>query len=176
MDKKLKIFAGKVIVESKLSKSAKLQLLNFIQNEATIPQVKVLLMDGEIVSLDAQGEEIVNARFALSEAGGRIAKLRKTYMSGVGGAGGISPLWALYRKIRSLNDNCTRRCGTFETNTTRRQHCMIKCKVEKFEARLSAAKKSKNTTEIEKSESSLMKAKAEYMKSKASFKSRGAEE
>jgi len=59
----LKVFAGKVIVESKLSKSAKLQLLNFIQNEATIPQVKVLLMDGEIVSLDKNGEEIVNDRF-----------------------------------------------------------------------------------------------------------------
>lgn len=63
MDKTLRIFAGKMIVESKLSKSAKLQLLNFIQNEATIPQVKVLLMDGEIVSLDKHAEEIVNSRF-----------------------------------------------------------------------------------------------------------------
>ena len=63
MDKTLRIFAGKMIVESKLSKSAKLQLLNFIQNEATIPQVKVLLMDGEIVSLDEHAAEIVNSRF-----------------------------------------------------------------------------------------------------------------
>jgi len=63
MDKTLRIFAGKMIVESKLSKAAKLQLLNFIQNEATIPQVKVLLMDGEIVSLDEHAVEIVNSRF-----------------------------------------------------------------------------------------------------------------
>jgi len=63
MDKKLRIFAGKVVVESKLSKSAKLQLLNFIQNEATDSQVKALLMDGEITGLDKQAEEIVNVRF-----------------------------------------------------------------------------------------------------------------
>jgi hypothetical protein len=63
MDKTLRIFAGKMIIESKLSKSAKLQLLNFIQNEASIPQVKVLLMDGEIVSLDKHAEEIANSRF-----------------------------------------------------------------------------------------------------------------
>ena len=63
MDKKLRIFAGKVVVGSKLSKSAKLQLLNFIQNEATDSQVKALLMDGEITGLDKQAEEIVNVRF-----------------------------------------------------------------------------------------------------------------
>ena len=55
MDKKLRIFAGKVVVESKLS--------NFIQNEATDSQVKALLMDGEITGLDKQAEEIVNVRF-----------------------------------------------------------------------------------------------------------------
>ncbi len=63
MDKTLRIKAGKIVVESKLSKSAKLQMLNFIQKEATDVQVKALLMDGEIVNLDSQAEEIVNARF-----------------------------------------------------------------------------------------------------------------
>jgi len=63
MDNKIRIFAGKMIVESELSKSAKLQLLNFIQHEATDSQVKVMLMDGEIVSLDEHAEEIVNSRF-----------------------------------------------------------------------------------------------------------------
>lgn len=65
MDKKLRLRAGKIVVESKLSKSAKLQLINFIQKEATDAQIKALLMDGKIVQLDEQSEEIVNARFEL---------------------------------------------------------------------------------------------------------------
>jgi len=175
-DNQLKILAGEIVVKSKLTKPAKLQLLNYLQKEATESQVKAFLLDGEIVNLDNQAEEIVNERFAISEAGGRVAKLRKTAMSMGAAVGYGAPIWALYRKIRSVYDNCTRRCGTYELNTSRRQHCMIKCKLEKYEARLKAAENAKNATEIEKSKAALMKAKAEFMKSKASFKARGAEE
>jgi len=63
MDKKLRLRAGEIVTGSKLSKEAKLQLINFIQTEATDAQVKALLMDGKIVQLDEQSEEIVNARF-----------------------------------------------------------------------------------------------------------------
>ncbi len=61
--KKLKIFAGSIVVESKLSKATKLQLLNFIQKEATNYQVMVLLLDGKIVELDKQAEQVVGDRF-----------------------------------------------------------------------------------------------------------------
>jgi len=74
MDKQLRIIAGQIIVESKLSKSAKLQLLNFIQKEASDTQVKALLLDGKIVKLDEQSEKIVNDRFKISEAGGKVKK------------------------------------------------------------------------------------------------------
>ena len=67
MYKQLRILAGEMVVGSKLSKAAKLQMINFIQKEATDAQVKVLLMDGEIVQLDKQAEEIVNDRFDDSE-------------------------------------------------------------------------------------------------------------
>lgn len=61
--KNLKIFAGSIVVESKLSKATKLQLLNFIQKEATNYQVMVLLLDGKIVELDKQAEHVVEDRF-----------------------------------------------------------------------------------------------------------------
>ena len=65
--KKLKIFAGSVITKSKLSKGAKLQLLNFVQNEATNYQVMALLLDGKIVVLDKQAEQVVEDRFKVYE-------------------------------------------------------------------------------------------------------------
>jgi len=65
--KKLKILTGSVITKSKLSKAARLQLLNFVQNEATDYQVMALLLDGKIVILDEQAEQIVEDRFKIYE-------------------------------------------------------------------------------------------------------------
>lgn len=68
MDKKLRLIAASIIVDSNLSKAAKQQMLNFIKEEATDVQVKALMLDGKIVRLDEQAEQIVNDRFeALSE-------------------------------------------------------------------------------------------------------------
>jgi len=70
MDKQLRMTAGAIVVSSKLSKSAKLQLLNFIESEATDVQIKALLLDGEILTdIDEQTEEIIEDRFKLSEIG-----------------------------------------------------------------------------------------------------------
>ena len=44
----LKIFAGHIITMSEMHKSAKLQLLNYVE-EADEYQVKALLLDGEIM-------------------------------------------------------------------------------------------------------------------------------
>jgi len=172
MEKELHIIAGSIVVESKLSKLSKSQLLNWIQTEATEAQIKALLLDGAITDLDDQAEEIVNARF---EAGGRIAKLRKSVVSGTTSVGGINPIWVIYRKIRSTMSQCTRRCGKYEINTSRRQHCMSRCKVEKYKAMLTAAKKHGNEKEALKMKGKLVKAQAALMKSQASFSSRGAE-
>jgi hypothetical protein len=60
---KLKKLAGSIVFESKLSKPAKIQLLNWLKTEATIVQTKAFLLDGQIINLDEQAEEIVNIRF-----------------------------------------------------------------------------------------------------------------
>ena len=62
----LKIVAGQIIVDSDLSRVAKYQLLNFVENQATHHQIKVLLMDGEIINhIDDQGGNIIDARFEM---------------------------------------------------------------------------------------------------------------
>lgn len=138
MDNDLKIFAGLIVTESKMTKASKLQLLNFIQNEATIPQIKALLLDGEIVNLDKQAEEIVNSRFEVSERS-KAGTLRKSAMGLAGAGGGMSPAWLLYRTIRSAFSKCTKICGTYQINTVRRHQCMDKCKADK-DRKIAAAK------------------------------------
>jgi len=60
----LRIIAGAIVTESKLSKGAKLQLLKFIQKEATETQLKSLLLDGKILTkIDKQTKNIINSRF-----------------------------------------------------------------------------------------------------------------
>lgn len=161
----IRIIAGSIVMESKLSKCAKLQLLNFLQKEASIAQVKAFILDGEIVSLDEQSEEIVNDRFAVAEAGGRVAQLRKTAFS----VGTIGPIWPLYRIVRSAFDQCTNTCGKFELNTARRQFCMAQCKVKRIQGELAAANKTKNQKEIAKKTKELTKAKAVFDRYKQTF-------
>jgi len=194
MDIYLRVFAGAIVTESKLLKSSKLQLLNFIQKEGTDAQIKALLLDGSIVALDEQAEEIVNARFEISEAGGKVAKFRKSVASvaahpigrAVAGAGliasGMAPgvtaakmgiqagVWALYRVIRAKYDKCTKHCGTFKLNLPKRQFCMAKCKVGKVQGELAAAIKSKNKEEITKKKTALAKAKQTFANYKKSSK------
>ena len=65
---KLKLATAAFVCESKLSKAAKLQMMEFIKTQATDSQLKALMLDGEIVKLDEQAEQIVNDRFAIAEA------------------------------------------------------------------------------------------------------------
>ena len=140
MDKKLRIFAGEVIVESKLSKPARIQLLNFIQNEASKSQVKALLMDGEIVNLDEQAEEIVNIRFEqhpvskrVNEGGYRsIAGILLIWPSG----------WALYRAIRAAFDAKSKRCGVFAIGMER-DVCLWKLRAEEQKQMIALVNKAK---------------------------------
>jgi hypothetical protein len=63
---KLRVIAAYLIKESNLTKAAKLQLVNFLENEATDAQVMALLLDGKVQILDEMAEEIVYARFKSS--------------------------------------------------------------------------------------------------------------
>ena len=174
MNKKdLQVFSMYIVSESKSSKLAKLQLLNFVM-EASEHQLMAFILDGQIIKTDEIDNQIIEDRFKVYEAGGRIAKLRKTASSDTGQGSLVG--WVVYRKIRSMFDTCTKRCGTYENNTTRRQHCMIKCKVGRYHAEYNAAKQANNRTEMDKAKARLLKAQATLNKSIASFKSRGAEE
>lgn len=75
MDKKLKVATAFAVTKSKMTNEAKLQLLKFIRKEATEAQIKALLLDGAIVTLDEQAEEIVNSRFSASKEISRFLKL-----------------------------------------------------------------------------------------------------
>ena len=77
----LKKLASIFISESKLSESTKKQFFEFINNEATDIQIKSLLLDGKINKVDEQGKALLEKRFKISEAGGRIATMRKTFSS-----------------------------------------------------------------------------------------------
>lgn len=116
----LRIIAGVLVVESQLSKQAKLQLLNYLQKEATKSQVKAFLLDGEIVQLDEQAEEIINDRFDVNEsivvAGGAIM------------AGAIAAALAdqAYKVARLSWSKAHRACLKYDGNA--KQQCVAKYK------------------------------------------------
>ena len=75
-DQKLrKVAAETIVTNSSLSRSSKLQLLNFVENEATEYQVMAFLLDGTIVQLDEQAENIVEDRFNCSEVGQIVTEM-----------------------------------------------------------------------------------------------------
>lgn len=157
---KLNDSIGKINIKLvKAKRDAVIIKANFKKRGAELPSES-------IENIDVLVDEV------LKEAGGRVAKIRKTFNSQAAAVGVTTPLWAWYRKIREKHDICTKRCGTYEVNTSRRQHCMIKCKVDKVTSQLAAAKKAKNEKEIEKLKVSLVKAKESYRKSVQTFKKR----
>lgn len=124
MDKTyLQLTAGRIVVESKLSKPAKLQLLNWVQSEATTFQIKAFLMDGKIVQLDEHAEQIVEDRFEqhpLNEGGWKT----------VAGMLLTSPIhWAAYRGIRAIFDKKSARCGVLAIGR-KRDVCLWKLRAE----------------------------------------------
>jgi len=126
----LKIIAGSVVVESKLSKPAKLQMITWLEEEATEAQLKAFLLDGSIAQLDEQAEQIVNDRFEthrLNEGGWKT----------IGGMLLTNPIyWAAYRAIRAAFDAKSKKCGVFGIGR-KRDVCLWKLKAE--QARKEAA-------------------------------------
>lgn len=85
--------------------------------------------------------------------------LRKTVMSILGipmiGLGGM----ALYRIVRSFMDAGTRRCGVLAINTTARQACMLKVKLQTLSKMLQYANKQKDAKMVAKVQQKIAKAK-----------------
>ena len=134
MDKQLRLLAGEIIVESDMSKSSKIQLLNFIKEDATDAQVKALLMDGKIVKLDEQAEEIVNDRFDQH-------KLNEGAIRSIAGMILVGPVfWAGYRAVRAAMSDKSKRCGVLAIGKVR-DVCMLKVKAEENKKLMELAQK-----------------------------------
>jgi hypothetical protein len=165
----VKILAGMIVIESKLSKTAKLQLLNFLKNEASEVQAKVLLLDGKIVYVPKHKEKEINERFELSELVGQVRQAMSAAQSG----GGFNIFWLAYRKARSFFDKCTIKCGTAEINTVTRQHCLRKCKMDLAKEEMTIAQKEGKPKKVESARKRYEKARIAYDKSRRKLQSTG---
>jgi len=123
MEKELKILAGSIVIESDFSKSAKKQLINFLET-ANIYQVKAFLMDGEIVgNLDDNSKSIIDSRFDFRNDLQQEGTLRS-----IMGMMILNPVgWAAYRVIRAAIDSKSARCGALAIGF-KRDHCMLMVK------------------------------------------------
>jgi len=135
MDKQLRILCGAVVAESKLSKEAKLQLLNFIQKEATDIQIKALLLDGKILTrIDEHTEEIISDRFEVFKENHSLFTEDALEAGAVIMLGGIAlmvsaAVWRAYRKLRGMFQEKSRRCGTYSIGSDRTA-CLITFKMD----------------------------------------------
>ena len=161
----LRILSSTIVFESNLSKQAKLQILNFIREASTL-QLKVLLLDGEIISnnIDETTKQIIEDRFIVFEADPRWTPERKEMMSMLGfavpwiivgikalvvGQIGIPLGWFAYRAIRSIFSECSRKCKPFGINTRKRQSCMKLCRLQVIESTEKMLKKVDCNAEVD---------------------------
>jgi len=168
MDKDLRILAGEIVVESKLSKPAKLQLLNFIKEQATDSQTKALLLDGDIIKLDEESEKIINQRFEVSEIG---KHLNEGGFKTIFGMFLLGPYgWAAYRAIRAFANEKSRKCGTFGIGRTR-DVCLWKLRAEEA-TKMAAliAKEMKNCSQSKNPDKCKKAGQAKIMKYQAKAK------
>ena len=68
MEKDLKLVSCDVILKSDLSKSAKFQLINFVEGASEI-QLKAFMLDGNIISesINDESKQILSERFEASK-------------------------------------------------------------------------------------------------------------
>jgi len=63
----LQLMSGLIVTESKLPKSSKKSMLNFIQKEASKHQLMFLLLSGKIRNLNEKEKKVVEWKFKKSE-------------------------------------------------------------------------------------------------------------
>ena len=125
--KDLQIVAAGLVIESDMDNKSVLSLIKFIKNEATDEQLKSIIITKSVPLVVTEAFEIaVNEKFNKFVEEGKFRTLRKSFNTQAGA--GAGPVWLAYRKIRSMKDACTKKCGTYELNTARRQNCYAKCK------------------------------------------------
>ncbi|MCK5601524.1 hypothetical protein KAR91_06645 [Candidatus Pacearchaeota archaeon] len=135
----LQLFLGKSVTESKMSKQTKLQLLNFIQHEASTVQLMVLALDGKITRVDSQAAKVIEDRFAA----GRLAEA----MTQVGRD-------VTFGYINRIFGACAKKCGRIAVSSEA-SACKQKCIAARDAATLKArvkAKQNKMSAKLAKSQ------------------------
>jgi hypothetical protein len=128
----LQIFLGERITKSKLPKEAKLQILNYVQNEADIHQLMLLALDGKITAINNDDtKKIIEDRFnasKLSEVGVMAATA-----GFVAGSIIVKKIKFLRRRFLACKVTCSNTRGVVK------QECLEKCKTS-FKAKMKAAR------------------------------------
>jgi hypothetical protein len=141
----LQIFSGSIVTESKLSKPAKLQMLTWLQHEATEAQLKAFILDGSITKLDKQAEQIVNDRFenhrlnevSVDQGFGRvIVTLTQGEVSVAGVLAATAIAWWAIKAAKNIST--AKECKDYKTGTPGYKKCHVMVKIKKLEAQISA--------------------------------------
>lgn len=152
MDKNtLKILAGEFIIESKVKKDAKLQLVRFVKNEADESQLKSLILDGEITTLSKQAKAVLNDRF------------NSFYLKHSDIIEKLTQRWRPFGGINRAFGECAKKCGRIAISS-KASTCKEMCIAKRDQAIRVAREKAKAQRAAEKgkmakSQKSLEKAK-----------------
>ena len=136
---KLKIMAIETATIIDESADVKIKTMKYIKEKANPHQCMGFILDGKLYNLDEFDKMEIEERFINEQ--GDLTYHRKTahsVASGVAGAvtGGVL-LFPIYRAIRAAFSQCTKACGVLSVNTSKRQYCMISCKVEQTQKEIS---------------------------------------
>ncbi len=131
----LKIMAMETCFLSDLSSKDKKKHLDYIK-EADTYQCIGYILDGKFYNLNEMGKQELKKRFIKEQTA------RKTAHSVVGAAAGtLGGVFAGYRVLKAMFDQCTRACGVFGLNTVKRQYCMLNCKIRVKQREISEVQK-----------------------------------
>ncbi len=140
---KLRILAMEFCSKSNIPKKTKIKHLEYIK-EADPYVCLGYILDGKFYQLNESGKKEIKERF-LKEQGTNLTMRRKSVHSAVGAVGSIVSTGGAgylgYRAIKGLFSKCARACGVLGLNTTKRQYCLITCKVKAKQQEISALQK-----------------------------------
>jgi len=149
-----------------------LKLLScFIVNEAKVPTKKKLQL---LESIKVASEKELLNFLKVNEA--LLQEIRPKFKTAMSLSTGGSLGWAIYRKIRAKHDICTKKCGTYELNTVRRQVCMLRCNINETQMMINALKgRHGEESRMHKLQARVEKMKNDLREYEARAKARGTE-
>ena len=128
--------------KSNIPKHVKIKHLEYIK-EADPYVCLGYILDGKFYQLNESGKKEIKERF-LKEQGTNLTMRRKSVHSAVGAVGNIvtgGTGYLAYRALKGLFSKCARACGVLGLNTTKRQYCLITCKVKSKQQEIAALQK-----------------------------------